>query len=196
MGSIIGVFIWFLLIKSTGSALLVLAWGVGGSTGAGALLAAKRGGLPLGIAAAICALAAIIYGDCLAAKTIQRQMAGERAIAAYRSQLEFAKEAVRADSPEEFRKLLAQVNQKSPDEITDEQIKTFQNEELPRQRDFALGRPSKAEFASEMETQFANEFNYREYFFKEDVKSGAFIALFTLLGIVTAYKVGSGKTHA
>ena len=103
LGSMIGVFIWFLLIKLTASPLLVMAWGVGGLAGLGALLLTKRGGVPLGVASAICASAAIIGGECLAAKAIRSHEATKRASAAYRSQLEFAKEALRADSREEFR---------------------------------------------------------------------------------------------
>ena len=192
-GSLIGVFVWFLLIKSTGSPLLVMAWGIGGLTGFGAFLLTKNGGLPLGVASAICALAAIISGQCLAAKAIRSQEATRRANVAYGSQLEFAKEALRADSPGEFRKLLGPATGTREDEVTDDQIKNFQEQELPRLRDFALGKPSRAEFVVEQQSRFAEEFNYKKYFLSEDLKSGLFMALFAILGIATAYKVGSGK---
>jgi len=192
-GSLIGVFIWFLLIQSTGSPLLVLAWGVGGLTGLGAVLLTKRGGLPLGVASAICALAAIISGEYLAAKAIRNQEATRRAGIAYRVQLEFAKEALRADSTEEFRKVLAQVNGTSAEEVTENQIKSFQDEQLPRLKNFALGKPSRADFVADQQSRFAEEFNYKEYVFREDLKSGLFLMLFALLGIATAYKVGSGQ---
>jgi hypothetical protein len=193
LGSLIGVFIWFLLIKSTGSPLLVMAWGVGGLTGLGALLLTKQGGLPLGVACAICALAAIITGDCLAAKTVRDQEAVRRAGVAYRSQLEFAKAALRAESPEDFRNLLAQFNGTTAEEITDDQIKSFQDEQLRSLRDFALGKPSRAEFVAELQSRFAAEFDYREYFTREDLKSGLFLALFLVLGVASAHKIGSGR---
>jgi len=193
MGSLIGIFVWFLVIKSTESPLLVIAWGVGGLTGLGARLLTKSGGLPLGIASAICALAAVVTGDCLAAKAIRSQEALRRAGVAYRSQLEFAKEAVRADSPEEFRKLAAQINGTREREVTDDQIKNFQDGDLPTLRDFALGKPSRAEFVAEQQSRFADEFDYKKYFLGEDLKSGLFMALFAALGTVTAYKVGSGQ---
>jgi hypothetical protein len=192
-GSLIGVFIWFLLIKSTGSPLLVIAWGVGGLTGLGAVLLTKHGGAPLGVLCGICALAAIITGECLATSAIREQEATRRANVAYRVQLEFAKEALRADSPEELRKMLAQVNGTTAEEVTDDQIKGFQDEELPRLRKFALGKPSRAEFVAEQQPLFAQEFSSREYFAREDLKSGVFLVLFAGLGIVTAYKVGSGQ---
>jgi hypothetical protein len=193
MGSFIGLLMWFLFIKSTGSPLLVLAWGVGGLTGLGALLAAKKGALPLGIAAAICALVGIVSGESVAAKAIRAQEATKRSVAAYRSQLEFAKEALRADSPEELRNLLARVNEKRSEEITEDQIKTFQDQELPTLRNFALGKPSREEFTKEVESTFVDQFDYKEFLFKEDVKSGLFMVLFAVLGVTTAYKIGSGK---
>ena len=192
-GSLIGVFIWFLLIKSTGSPLLVIAWGVGGLAGLGAVLLTKHGGVPLGVLSAICALAAIIAGECLAATAIREQEATRRANIAYRVQLEFAKEALRANSPEEFRKLLAQVNGTTAEEVTEDQIKGFQDEELPTLRKFALGKPSRAEFVAEQQPLFAQEFSYKEYVAREDLKSGLFLVLFAALGIATAYKVGSGQ---
>ncbi|HEX5218669.1 MAG TPA: FHA domain-containing protein [Verrucomicrobiae bacterium] len=195
-GSLIGVLIWFLLIKSTGSPLLVIAWGVGGLTGLGAMLLAKHGGLPLGVLSAICALAGIVAGECLAASAIREQEATRRANVAYRVQLEFAKEALRAESPEEFRKLLAQVNGTTAEEVTDDQIKAFQDEELPRLRKFALGKPSRAEFVAEQQPLFAEEFSYKNYLAREDLKSGLFLVLFAGLGIATAYQVGSGRKPA
>jgi len=194
-GCLLGVFVWALLTKVTGTPLLVMAWGVGGAAGFGAHFLAKGGGLPLGIAAATCALAGIIGGDVMAAKLIRTKQANRQAVTAYRSQLEFAKESVRADSPEKIRNLLSQLNQKAPGEITDDQVRSFQTEEQPRFRDFALGKPSKAEFVSEAENKFTQEFDYKEYFLKEDVKSGLFILLFAALAIVTAYKIGSGKPN-
>ena len=193
-GSLIGVFLWFLLIKSTGSPLLVMAWGVGGLTGLGAFLLTKHGGLPLGVAAAICALVGIVTGNCLAAKAVRAEEATRRATVAYRSQLEFAKESLRADSPEEFRKVLAQLTGTTAEEVTDDQIKTFQDQELPTLRDFALGKPSKDEFTQEMESKFVDQFDYKEFLFKDDPRSGLFMVLFAVLSIVTAYKVGSGKS--
>lgn len=192
-GSLIGVLIWFVLIKSTGSALSVMAWGVGGLTGLGAMLLTRKGGLPLGVASAICALVGIASGEYLAAKTIRNQEAIRRANVAYRSQLEFAKEALRADSPEEFRKLLVQVTGTNAEEVTDEQIKRFQDEELPTLRDFALGKPSRAEFVDAQQSGFAEEFDYKEYFFHENLKAGLFLALFAVFGVASAYKIGSGK---
>jgi hypothetical protein len=194
VGSLVGVFVWFLLIKSTGTPLLVMAWGVGGLAGLGALRFTKRGGPPLGAATAICALVAIIGGESLAAKAIRDQETITRAVAAYRSQLEFAKEALRAESPGDFRKLLAKVNEMNSEEITEEQIKRFQEEELPTLRNFALGKPSKAEFSAELRSRLEQEFNPRDYYLKENPKSGLFLILFAALGLVTAYKLGSGRS--
>jgi len=112
---------------------------------------------------------------------------------AYVVELEFAREAVKAETPEDFRKLLAEEDEKSPEEITDAQIKKFQDEELPRLRDLTKGKPSRADYAKNLGAKFADEFDYKEFFLHEDVKSGLFMVLFAVLGIATAYKVASGE---
>jgi hypothetical protein len=193
VGGLIGATAWYFLIKSTGSAFALVAWGVGVVTGLGARLLAREGNMALGVLAGVCALLAIVFGEYLAVKAMVVKEGTKIAAIAYRSQLEFAREAVKAETPEAMRQLLAKEEEKNPEEITDEQIKTFQEQELPKLRDFVKGKPSKSEFAKSLGGKFAEEFDYKEYFFKEDVKSGLFMVLFAVLGIASAYKIASGE---
>lgn len=198
-GSLAGVLIWFALIKASGAPLFVMAWGVGALTGWSATRLAKQGGLPLGIAAMLCALAGIVAGESLAANAIRTRETSRQALADYRTQLEFAKAALRADSPEELRNLLAESNRPRAEEVTEEEVRSFQEQQLPHWRDFALGKPSKAEFVSGRASELDAEFNYRAYLFTQDVKSGIFLILFAALGVGTAFKLaranGRGATE-
>jgi|GEM_PF-1565516 len=192
VGGLLGATVWYFLIKSTGSAFALVAWGVGAVTGLGAILLAKRGSMALGVLSATCALLAIVFGEYLAVKSIVTKEGMKLAVFAYVGELDFARKAVKAESPEDLRKLLAEENEKNPAEITDAELTTFQDEEMPRLRDLAKGKPSRTEYAKELGTRFAEEFDYQEYFFHEDVKSGLFMVLFAVLGIASAYKIASG----
>jgi hypothetical protein len=193
VGGLLGATVWYFLIKSTGSAFALVAWGVGAVTGLGAILLAKQGSLGLGVLSATCALLAIVFGEYLAVKAIVTKEGTKMAAFAYVTELEFARQAVKAETPEDLRKLLAEEKEKNPEEITDEHIKKFRDEELPRLRDLSKGKPSRAEYAKALGKKFADEFDYKEFFFHEDVKSGLFMVLFAVLGIASAYKIASGE---
>lgn len=195
VGSLIGAAVWYFLIKSTGSTFAVVAWGVGVVTGLGARLLARKGSMALGIGAGLCALLAIVFGEFLAVKAIVAREGTKMAAIAYVGQMEYARQAVKAQTPDDFRKLIAEADERNPTDITDEQINQFRTEELPGLREFAQGRPSRDEFARQMGEAFADGFDYQEFFFKEDVKSGLFLVLFAVLGIATAYKIGSGESE-
>jgi hypothetical protein len=194
LGGLLGVVAWYFLIKSSGSAFAFVAWGVGAVTGLGARLLAKTGSMSLGIASAVCALLAIAGGEYLAVQAVGARQATQLAAQAYRAKLEFARTAVQAETPDEFRKLIARQNEKNPEQITDEEIKNFQEQDLPALRDFAQGKPAKAEFVQTLVPRFAEAFDFRAYFFKEDLKAGLFLVLFAALGIATAYKLASGES--
>jgi hypothetical protein len=193
---LLGVVAWYFLIKSSGSAFAFVAWGVGAATGLGTRLLAKQGSVSLGIASAVCALLAIAGGEYLAVQAVGARQATQLAAQAYRAQLEFARTAVQTETPEEFRKLIARQNEKNPEQITDEEIKNFQEQDLPALRDFAQGKPAKAEFVQTLVPRFAEAFDFRAYFFKEDLKTGLFLMLFAALGAAAAYKLASGENSS
>lgn len=193
-GGLLGMLVWYFLIKLTSSSFSLVAWGVGVAVGFGGRFLAKRGSMTLGLICAFCALVAIIFGEYLGIRALVEKEGRKFASLAYFGRMEYARTAIKAaDSPEELRKIIAEDTEKPADQVTAEEIKTFQEKELPELRNFVEGKPSKAEFAQELGVAFASEFNYKEYFFKEDVKAGAFMVLFVALGVWTAWKIGSGE---
>lgn len=193
LGGLIGATVWYFLIKSTGSAFALVAWGVGVVTGLGARLLSKQGNMALGVVAGVCALVAIVAGEYLAVKAIVTREGTKIANIAYLGQMEYAREAVKLETPEQIRAFIAKENEKAETDITDAELKEFQDHEIPAMRDFVRGKPSRAEFAKTLGVRFADEFDYKEHFFKEDVKSGLFMVLFAVLGIASAYKIASGE---
>ncbi len=56
----------------------------------------------------------------------------------------------------------------------------------------AAGKVSKEDFRAKLRSAAADEFSFKDYFFKEDVKSGIFMVLFICLGVASAWKLGVG----
>jgi polyhydroxyalkanoate synthesis regulator phasin len=194
VGGLLGMLAWYSLIKFTGYTHSLVAWGVGAITGAGGRMLAKDGSMGLGIVCAICALAAILFGEYYGVRAyIMKQAEKTAAFAdlAYAVQKEYAKKAVTAKTPEEIRKLLAEQEEKTPAEVTDAEIEEFKKE-LPDLEAIASGKMSKEDFRKKISTANADEFDFKEYFFKEDVKGGIFMVLFICLGVATAWKIGAG----
>ena len=197
-GGLIGMLAWYALIKFTGYTHSLVAWGVGGVTGAGARMLAKDGGMGLGLVCAVCALGAIVFGEYYGVRALILKQADQFASIAdmaYEMQKEFAKEAVAAKTPEEIRKLIAEQEEKTPAEVTDAEMAEFKKD-LPELQDLANGKVSKEDFRNKLRTAAVEEFSFKEYFFKEDVKSGVFMVLFICLGVATAWKIGAGDAAA
>jgi len=198
IGGLVGMLAWYALIKFTGYTHSLVAWGVGGVTGAGARMLAKDGSMGLGLVCALCALGAIVFGEYYGVRALIMKQADQfAAIAdmAYEAQKEYAKEAVAANTPEEIRKVIAKSEEKAPAEVTEAEIAEFKKE-LPKLQDIASGKISKQDFRKKLGSAAADEFSFKEYFFKEDVKSGIFMVLFICLGVATAWKIGAGDAIA
>lgn len=188
--------VWYFLIKATESSFSLVAWGVGVVTGLGARLLAKEGSMGLGVICGLCALIAIVFGEYYGIRALIAKETKKFVPLAYAARMVYAKAATEAKTPEEIRALLAEDSDRSPAEITAAELKEFQEQELPKLRDFLNGKPSREQFAAELSRDAAANFDYKEYFFKEDVKSGIFMVLFILLGVVTAWKIGAGDAAA
>jgi len=191
VGGFVGMLAWYLLIIITGFSHSLVAWGVGVVTGVGGRLLAKQGSMSLGIICGICALIAIVFGEYGGIHALVEKEGRKFATIAYLGRMEYARAALEAKTPEEIRVLLAEDREKSAAEITDAELKEFQENEVPELREFLNGKPTRAEFAQQFGAAFAEEFDYKEYFLKEDVKSGVFMVLFVVLGVVTAWKIGA-----
>jgi hypothetical protein len=198
VGGLVGFLAWYALIKFTGYTHSLVAWGVGGVTGAGARMLAKDGSMGLGLVCAICALGAIVFGEYYGVRALIMKQADQFASIAdmaYEMQKEYAKEAVAAKTPEDIRKVIAEREEKTPPEVTDEEMAEFKKE-LPELQEIASGKVSKEDFRNKLKTAVADEFDFKEHFFKEDVKGGIFMVLFICLGVVTAWKIGAGDAAA
>ncbi|MGC3956863.1 MAG: FHA domain-containing protein [Verrucomicrobiota bacterium] len=198
VGGLLGLFIWYFITKYTGYSFKLVALGVGALTGGAARMLAKDGSLGLGTVCGICALLAIMLGDYYGVRALfVKEVAKFASIAdaAYEAQLKYAKEAVAAKTPEEIRKFIAEQEEKTPAEVTEDEIADFKKE-LPKLQELSDGKVSKEEFRQKLDSAVAEEFSYKEYFFEGNVKGSIFQILFICLGVATAWKIGAGDAAA
>lgn len=192
-GGLLGLVIWYAVSKATGSTLGILAWGVGAAAGFGGRLLARQASLPLGFICACAAALAIAGGEWRMAKAIQAGEIAKRATESYRRQLDYARAAARVETIEDARFFLAKRDGKLPSELTEEQVVQFQDIDLPRLRDFAAGTPSEAEFVQRTMESERQNLGYLHFFLK--TKAGLFLSLWAVLGVVTAFRIGSGQSE-
>lgn len=189
VASLVGMLGWFFLIKLTGYEIGYAAWAVGGLTGVGARVLGAVGTPRLGIAAGTCACVAIIGGGLLATRSAAEKEIDRYILAAYQEQLDEAQEAIAVNGPEATKAFIAKREAKQVSEVTDEEIKRFQVEELPHYQKFVASKTSKADFVARM-SAVKNSFSMQWMLLKESI--GVFTLLWLLLGVGTAYKLGAG----
>lgn len=189
VGGLIGMFIWYFLIRLTKYEIGIVAWGIGGLTGFAARMLSQRGSHLLGVICGVSALVAIIGGNYLATRYFVDAEMKTMAEQQYQSRLQFAQAAINAKTPEELRSLIAAENEEPVTSITDKDIKEFQEEELPDLREFANGKPSKEEYTamvSKLGLAFVPKWELLKATFS------LFTLLWLFLGVGTAYKIGAG----
>jgi len=196
IAAFVGMMVWFYLIKWTGYQIGYAAWGVGFLTGVGARVVGCKGSTALGIFAGGCALVAIIGGQYLAVKAETDKYFDEASRNSYDTRMAYAKEAVAAQSDAEIKTLLTKDrvdDGEKPEaiKISDEEIKTFRDEELPLLKEFVNGKPTRQEFQKNI-MQFKNSFSYNSMLLKESV--GLFTLLWLFLGVGSAFKIASGAS--
>lgn len=192
-GALLGLVAWYAVSKTTGSTWGILAWGIGAAAGFGGRLLASQASLRLGVICAGAAALAIAGGELRAAKVIHASDIAKRATENYRRQLDYARAAARVETVEDARFFLAKRDGKVPSELTEEEVLQFQDAELPRLRDFAAGTPSEAEFIQRTTESERQSLSYRHFFFK--TRTGLFLSLWAVLGVVTAFRVGSDQSR-
>lgn len=190
VGGLIGMFVWYYLIRLTEREIGWVAWGVGGLTGFAAQALARRGSHLLGIICGACALIAIIGGTYLAAMHFVRVEIQKLAEEHYQSRMHFAQAVSNAKSTEEIRSLLAAEDGAAITAITDQRIREFQGTELPGLREFASGKPSREEFTQSL-IQLGGASVPKLTLLKETLS--LFTLLWLFLGVGTAYKLGAGR---
>jgi hypothetical protein len=177
---------WFLLIKVTGYEIGFAAWGVGLLTGFGARVLAKAGSTALGLTAGACAFLAILGGQFLYAKSEVDKFIDQAATEAYTERMAFAQEAAKVQTDDEIKAVLGK--HEGNNEPSEADIAEFRNEELPKLKDLASGKTSKAQFENEIRGIKSN-FAYQFVLLKETV--GLFTLLWLFLGVSSAYKLGA-----
>lgn len=190
----IGMMVWYYLIKWTGYEIGYAAWGVGFLTGVGARVVGCKGSMALGIFAGTCALVAIVGGQYLAVKNETDKYFDQSAREGYDHRMAYAKEAIAARSDAEVKALLTRTYADEGEElnnitITDEDVKSFRQDELPALKEFINGKPSRQEFEQSI-LQLKNSGSYNLMLLKESV--GLFTLLWLFLGVGSAFKIASG----
>ena len=189
VASLVGMLGWFFLIKLTGYEIGYVAWAVGGLTGLGARVLGADGTHKLGIATGLCACVAIVGGGFLAARSQAEKEIDKFIVSAYQENLNEAQEAISLNGLEATKAFIAKREEKQVSEVTAEEVKTFQEEELPNYQKFVTGKTSKAEFVARMGA-LKNSFSMQWLMLKESI--GIFTLLWLFLGVGTAYKLGAG----
>jgi hypothetical protein len=192
VGALLAMAVWYAMVAFTGSSWGIIAWGVGGVVGFGGRLLGKTSSYGLGIVCGVCALIAILGGEYFGIRGLIGKQVSAMVDITYNIELEASKEIAKIETTDQMRAHIAKEQEINASEVTEDQLKEFQTVELPRLRELASGKLTKDQYADRMKTAIADEFSFKDYFFKEDVKSGIFMLIFTVLGVGTAFKIGSG----
>ena len=184
-GGLLGMFGWYLLIMMLHMEIGYAAIMVGAVTGAGARLLARQGSSLQGIVCAVCALFAIIGGQYFALVSIVDKHVAYELGKDYKRELKWAKSAVEATNETDvliFLSVRDDVNQSS---ISPEDIKTFQEKELPAYRDLVNGKPTKEEYVIREQARIPRP--------RVVDSIGIFTIVWSLFGIAAAWRIGSGN---
>lgn len=190
-GALLGMIAWFLLIKWTGYEIGYAAWGVGVLTGLGARKLARGGSQLLGVVAGVSALVAIIGGQYLAVKSQFDTHMEPIIVGAYDSRMTFARSALKAQTDEELRVVLARTDAEegkapNPAAVTAAQIAGFRENEIPRLQTFVDGSPTRSEYEARIRSQL-NSSGIQGELLKESL--GLFTLLWLFLGISSAFRI-------
>lgn len=187
--AVIGMGIWYAMIHFLHFASGWVAWGVGVLAGFGARTLGRTPTQLFGIIAAVCALLGILGGSYLALSEEVESSIKELAKGAYEKEVAHAKKIVEAkDDVAILAAVAEQLEANNPTEVPDALIAKAKAD-LPRYKDLVAGKPTKAEY----EQQSAGKI--REMISMTEVMKdsfGLFSIIFILLGLSSAYKIGSG----
>lgn len=185
VGGLVGMFGWYFLIKMTHMEIPYAAIMVGAVTGWGARLLARQGSSLQGIVCAVCAVFAIIGGQYFALASIVSKNVDFIVAKEYKKELKWAKSAVEATNTGDVVYFLSVRDDISQSRITEDDIKQFNEKELPKYRDLMNGKPTQEEYI------LAEKANYPTPSLTDSI--GLFTIIFSLLGLGAAWWIGSGN---
>jgi hypothetical protein len=205
IGGVVGTVIWVFLYKLTGWSLEFLAIGVGVLSGWCGRFLGRSPGTSMGLAAAACALVAIIGAHYMRVEA--DMIADSEEMQAwyeewYAEDLEEAKEVVAAvpnGTDQEIRMYLAQRERSygakvRPSEITQEDIQFFRDGELAEAHDLVAGKRTRDDYVNEyleLDEEWRESMIGRIVFWV--LALGLFNIGSTVLGVGAAYKVGAAE---
>lgn len=171
----------------------ILAWIVGGIVGVGGRLAGGGSSQKLGLLCGACALAAIVGGQFIDARIQLNAWVQETIDESYNEEMATAQKAVKAETDAQIREHLAaeysfESDRTKPEDITEAEITNFK-EEQKRYRDIVDGKITKEEYAKDIEAvSNSGAANFVLLLYSIGFKG----IIFLILGVGTAYKLGSG----
>jgi len=197
VAALVGMMVWYLIIKVINFEIGIIAWGLGGVVGIACRTLGGGYSQTLGFIAGACALVAIVGGEYLATKSAFDAYADEFIETSYQSQLGFAQRATEAKDDQELKAILADYYSEegailSPEDIAAEDLQEFKDAGLPGLEAFVGGSPTRAEFQTQMEEEL-NSPEMKALVLRESVSLWTLLWLF--LGVSTAYKLGTGETE-
>ncbi len=184
-GGLVGMFGWYLLILFLHMEIGYAAIMVGAVTGAGARLLARQGSSLQGIVCAVCALFAIIGGQYFALVSIVDKNVDYILAKEYKREIKWAKSAVEVTNETEITYFLSVRDDTKQSSISAEDIKTFQEKELPKYRDLLNGKPTKEEYVIKEKASIPRP--------RVVDSIGLFTIVWSLFGIAAAWRIGSGN---
>ncbi len=187
IGAAIGMGLWYAMIHYLHFASGWVAWGVGVLAGFGSRALGRAPTQLFGVIAAVFALLGILGGSYMALSEDVNNFIAEHTKEAYEEKLAYAKKMADAKDDAALRAILSEEG-KGKEEATDAELARLKTE-LPRLKDFAAGKPSKAEFQKQEADKIREVVSMAEVM-KESF--GIFSIIFILLGLSSAYKIGSG----
>lgn len=184
-GGLVGMFAWYLLIRLTYMEIGYAAIMVGAVTGAGARLLARQGSSLQGIVCAVCALFAIIGGQYFALVSIVDKQVDYELAKEYKREIKWANSAIQATNESAITYFLSVRDEVSQSSISPEDIKAFEEKELPKYRDLLNGKPTKEEFVIKEKATIPRP--------RVVDSIGLFTIVWSLFGIAAAWRIGSGN---
>lgn len=196
VGAFVGMMIWFFLIKATHIEFGIIAWGVGGLTGFVCRVLGAGYSRLLGLVAAACAFLAIVGGELLATQSMFDEFLTEALDGAYEAAVADAQGAADLETDDQIRHYLAEQAEAfglsiGAAVISEEDVQVFRDEDLPKLRELANGRPPKAEYEESLRQEITAEM--RGEVFKASFSF--WTLLWLLLGVGSAWRLGTGETQ-
>lgn len=188
LGAGIGMGIWFVLAHYVHISSGWVAWGTGVMAGFGARTFGRAPTPLFGVIAAVFTVLAILGGSYLAMRADIDKFVTKNLDGAYEERVAFAKKVVAAKDDAALRTVLAEDEGTSADKVTAAELAELKAE-LPKLRELTHGKPTKAEYQAQLAEGIRSSFSLadaaKSYF-------RLFTIIFILLGISSAFKLGSG----